>query len=408
MTAVAVDHLASRLRRLAGLSWMTGPILDKELRVSSRRRRSYILRFAYIVVLTGLVALSWGDLGGFAAGQVSAAKIISRMADAGREMTGAVLWFQFIVMQVLAMALLSTSFREEMQRRTLGVLMTTPITGWQFVMGKLLSKLLPLLTLLALSLPLLAIVRVFGGVPWGYIVSSLCITFTAMILMGSITLFFAAADRSAIGVIVLTVLTWVAVFAIPFRVAGAVGSGSLLTLVFVANPLVAMAANSMMWLSPGWGAPLFFGSFLWVIHCGIALGISALIVRAAARRVRSVGLLALQEGGATRRRRKKRPPSWAPLSPTTGSAQAPGVQGGEVRPSARVVGLRGAREAVRRVHGSPLIWKELRFYIPGSTPKTGHIAGAVKYNAGNALAFQFGIKITQFLARFLIEIVRML
>lgn len=33
------------------LSWLTGPIFDKELRVSSRRRRNYVLRSAYLVLL---------------------------------------------------------------------------------------------------------------------------------------------------------------------------------------------------------------------------------------------------------------------------------------------------------------------------------------------------------------------
>ena len=35
----------------ASMDWLTGPILDKELRVSSRRRRNYWLRFVYIALL---------------------------------------------------------------------------------------------------------------------------------------------------------------------------------------------------------------------------------------------------------------------------------------------------------------------------------------------------------------------
>jgi hypothetical protein len=39
--------------------WLTGPIFDKELRVSSRRRRNYVLRFVYILLLTAFVGMVW-------------------------------------------------------------------------------------------------------------------------------------------------------------------------------------------------------------------------------------------------------------------------------------------------------------------------------------------------------------
>ena len=40
----------------------------------------------------------------------------------------------------------------------------TPITSWQIVSGKLFCRMLAALTLLGLSLPVLAVVRLLGGV----------------------------------------------------------------------------------------------------------------------------------------------------------------------------------------------------------------------------------------------------
>jgi hypothetical protein len=54
--AVAV---VSRLSRVINPAWLTGPIFDKELRVSSRRRRNYGLRFVYLFLLTVFVAFVW-------------------------------------------------------------------------------------------------------------------------------------------------------------------------------------------------------------------------------------------------------------------------------------------------------------------------------------------------------------
>jgi len=51
--------LISSFSRFINLSWLTGPIFDKELRVSSRRRRNYVLRSAYLLVLVVLVAAAW-------------------------------------------------------------------------------------------------------------------------------------------------------------------------------------------------------------------------------------------------------------------------------------------------------------------------------------------------------------
>jgi hypothetical protein len=43
------------------LSRLTGPIFGKELRISSRRRRNYVLRCAYVALLTVFVVVVWLD-----------------------------------------------------------------------------------------------------------------------------------------------------------------------------------------------------------------------------------------------------------------------------------------------------------------------------------------------------------
>jgi len=197
MTAVSLNVFG----RLISLSWLTGPIFSKELRVSSRRCRNYVLRFLYLSLLTGLLGMVWlalierGGSGLFRA---------SRMAEAGKMVIVCTVWFQFCVTQLVAVVMLSTSISDEVYNRTLGLLMTTPISAFQIVMGKLLSKLLQLILLLAISLPVLAVVRVFGGVPWGYVVSSLCVTLTTMIFFGSLSLLFSVFTRRAYIVIMDT------------------------------------------------------------------------------------------------------------------------------------------------------------------------------------------------------------
>ena len=130
--------------RFLSLSWLTGAIFEKELRVASRKRRSYVLRFAYVSLMTSILVMVWigvVEYGG------SALQITSRMSIAGLAIITFIIWFQFCACQIVAGVMLSTSISDEIYHKTLGLLMTTPINSFQIVMGKLLSKLLQLLLL---------------------------------------------------------------------------------------------------------------------------------------------------------------------------------------------------------------------------------------------------------------------
>jgi len=265
-------------------NWLTGPIFDKELRTSSRKKRNYILRSAYLALLTVFVVLVWASMVRFQAGS---AYQISRMSEAGLAVITTIIVFQFIATQFIAVIMLSNAISDEIYNRTLGVLMTTPVNSFQIVMGKLFSKLLQLILLLAVSLPLLAVVRVFGGVPWNYVLSSLCITLTAVIFAGSLSLFFSVKGRRAYAVIIKTFfalgalylfIPWILVMLFIFLLSS--GSGppnTLLSILMLPNPIAAMQLNSMAMMSArmtGAGMPFFS----WPLHCMVMLGASALLL----------------------------------------------------------------------------------------------------------------------------------
>lgn len=182
----------------------TGPIFTKELRVASRRRRSYIFRTLYLALLMLLMLLIWFEaVDSFDANSVR----MSRMSRAAMIIASSIAWFQFIALQILAVILLSTAISEEIYHRTLGVLMSTPITSRQIVTGKLLSKLLQMLHMFAMTLPLFALIRVFGGVPWNYLIATFCITLATIIFLSCLTLFFSIYFKRAYVVMIFTAVT---------------------------------------------------------------------------------------------------------------------------------------------------------------------------------------------------------
>ncbi len=281
------------LRSALTFSWLTGPIFDKELCVSSRRRRNYLLRSSYILILMAFLSLFWAAEMRFGGG--SAVYQASRMARIGKSVILFVVWFQFLTTQLVAVIMLSNSISDEIYHKTLATLATTPITGLQIVVGKLLSKLLQLGLLLAISLPLLAAIRVFGGVPWGYVISALAITVSTLVFIASLTLFFSIFTRRAYVTMIITVLTLGVVFALfPLMTVlvsenmDLVPDRTLFEAFTLLHPyvLLTQATNMMMFARPG-RVPMY----LYVAgNCGIMLVAAALLTVISTVVVRRIAL----------------------------------------------------------------------------------------------------------------------
>jgi len=324
--------LTNAVSLVPSLSWLTGPIFDKELRVSSRRRRNYALRSVYIMFLCLFILYVWLITLNFGRGG-STAFLASRMAEAGRQVVAAIIWFQFVAAQLMAIVLLSTSIGNEIRLRTLSVLMTTPITSLQIVMGKLLSNLLQVVLLLAISLPLLAILRVLGGVPWNHVVSSFCITLTAAIFAGALSLLLSMTSRHAYTVVVTVMTGYLLVFGAIYGVAAMLSSYTLVGQVYldvvkyVLNPFGAL----YMALSAGATAGT---SSSWPLHCAVMLLAAAAVVSLAVCRVRRIAL-GRAFGGATKVGQTR-------LRPWIGKRRRP------------------VDAVIRRVNGAPIVWKEMR------------------------------------------------
>ena len=329
MAAALINFVSQFL----SLSWLTGPVFDKELRVSSRRRRNYVLRFAYLALFTIILVFVWLEEMRYLG---SAVYRISRMARVGQTITLFIVWFQFCTTQLIAIIMLSTSISDEIDNRTLGLLMTTPINSFQIVMGKLFSKLLQIILLLAISLPLLAIVRIFGGVPWDYIISSLCITLATIIFVSSLSMFFSIYFRKAYIVIIMTILSLGVLFALlpflSFMIFKDMmpDDDKLISIIFQANPYGIMMFNTIFMENPRSLGRIFYS---WPLLCAIMLVSSGVLLSVSIIQVRKVALCQAT-GQLDRFFRKK---------PTNGAVES--------RPNT---------SAIRTVGKLAFLWKELR------------------------------------------------
>ena len=275
-----------------------GPVLDKELRVSSRRRRNYVLRSAYVLVLVLFIFIAWARWTMMAAAGVAAFGV-SRQAQIGTSIILTVTWFRFIAAQLIAVVMLINSVSDEVRRGTLAVLMSTPINSLQIVLGKLLSSLLQLFGFIAISLSTLAVVRVFGGVQWQYIVESTCITLTAVLFAASLSLFFSISARKPYSVIVVVLIILVMQYGIVILsyVTGA-GSKLVVAILGLANPFAAMFQASSAGI---WRMATMTSSVSWPWHCTFMFGLSIAIIIASVFKIRTAMLAAACAPTKTRR-----------------------------------------------------------------------------------------------------------
>jgi ABC-type transport system involved in multi-copper enzyme maturation permease subunit len=331
--AGSMAHYSDFLR----IGWLTGPILDRELLVASRRLRYYLLRTAYVLLLCLMLSFLW-IMTWFYDDKTSAVYRVNQMSAIARQTCGTVMWFQFISLQLLAIVMLGNSISDEIRKRTLDVLASTPITSLQIVLGKLASRLLQIVLLLAVSFPFLAIIRSFGGIPWVFVAGGLAVTLTATVFAGAITVMLSVRNRQAYRSVVGAFLLLLFIYAAPLAAAEILRTlGGIPAFLAPAydvyiymHPFVAMAevSRSLVLAQPV--------TFNWQGHCMAVLGVSVLVL-----------------GYATLGLRR------AIYSAVTGASEA-----GSVSPLKRLslrafIARSRQRRPVMRVIGHPIVWKDL-------------------------------------------------
>jgi ABC-type transport system involved in multi-copper enzyme maturation permease subunit len=299
-------ELTGNILNVFKLNWLFGPIADKELRVSSRRKRYYFLRAIYVALLLFFVCKAWA----FRIFYYSGMDPSAYMSEIAKQICRNIVTLQFFSAHVIALFLLSGILSEEINKRTLPVLLTTPITSFQIVAGKIFSKLTQVFLLLCLSFPVLAIVRVFGGVPWNLIVYSTCITILGVLFSASIIVFLSTIFTKTHNVFIASIIViplyygftfFALINNIPF-----ISNSQVMTVSTIINPFIMFywcfhAFDDPSILTSGQtGQSSFLVTF--IFHAIFILLVSFILMLLSAWRVRRVALMQMS---SSRMRRKR-------------------------------------------------------------------------------------------------------
>ena len=337
----SLAQLAARLQPAEWVRVVGGPILESELSVASRRARTYIVRFVCAAALFAIAFFGW--LIAVASWYLAPVGRFETMAEFGLGTTLFILWFLLAVLPPMALVMLSGSIGGELYRRSLAVLMTTPVTGRQIVLGKLGGRLVEILLLLAISLPALSAIRGFGGVDEAYVAAGLLIILGACVFGASVSLFLSIFSRSALGTIGRAALALgllyiglpIMAYVLLSHQATAPAAGLVSDLALHVNPYWALAIVTEEALDPrataqGLSLPLY---------CLATFGMSAVLVGISIPLVRHIAIVQVTGDTRLARRRARR-------------AAAAGLD-------------EEAAAKLRPVVGPPVMWKELRAAVAG-------------------------------------------
>ena len=174
-----------------------------------RGRRAFVVLTIYLLVLAGfawmvelILESQYSSFGGMVA-QAS--------ASIGQGVFYALLGLMTIMVVVLAPSFTAGGISQEREKQTLDLLAVTPISSLAIVVGKLVSALTYVFMLILASIPLTAIVFVYGGAGPEDVIRGYIVLLATAIGLGSLGLFFSALVRRTQAA---SVITYVGVLAL--------------------------------------------------------------------------------------------------------------------------------------------------------------------------------------------------
>lgn len=186
-------------------TFWANPVVTRDLRVRMRGSKSYWHQAFYLLLL-GLLALAgYGSAVGWSSGNgggMSAVEVQRQLQS----------FYYFIfftlaaLITLIAPALTAVSITTERQRLSLDLLVTTPLSASELLVGKMISSVAFLALLLALSLPASALCVILGGATLGDVVRVYLLLAIDGLVMAAIGLAVSCTVRASLPALVWSYL----------------------------------------------------------------------------------------------------------------------------------------------------------------------------------------------------------
>ncbi len=169
------------------------PLLGKELIEQSSRRRTYIVRVVYAVLLFGFAILIFaGEVYSRSANQLD-------MLGRGKQMFMILYLLELVGILLFTPALTCAAITTEKERNTFGLLLLTKLGPTTILLEKYLSRIVVMTTYLLLCLPLFGFCYALGGVDQVTVWAAFFSLFATLVQLSALGLFCSCWCRTTVG-----------------------------------------------------------------------------------------------------------------------------------------------------------------------------------------------------------------
>lgn len=222
------------------MKWRWNPIVKKDLQVTARSMRLSWGLFAYEAVLTMVFLLALSMIQQAGSSFYSSSNVYSRLIYLFPALSVA----QVCIVALIVPVITASSISGEKERQTFDIMLTTCMSPFSIVLGKVMSAVLRILFFVAAGMPIMALAFVVGGLSWSYLFYFVLTIVLLSLLSGSIGILCSAVCRRSITAVILAYAFYFVIYILTFLplmlkglVAQADNMGeSLLFLLF--NPII--------------------------------------------------------------------------------------------------------------------------------------------------------------------------
>lgn len=197
-------------------SWIELPLLRRELLEASQKRRTYALRTLIAIIHVVGFLLYYFSV-------YSRRGSIRQFSGEGVDAVYIQIMIDLFAIVLLLPATACSAISGEREKQTLALLLISRIRPSALVIEKLLSQLLPMTTLLLITVPMLGVAFLLGGVELGDVLLILCLLLTTTIQVGAAAILCSSIFHSSVDAFWGTYALLAAMYFVPGMIVEAVG-----------------------------------------------------------------------------------------------------------------------------------------------------------------------------------------
>src|SRR6476469_888854 len=160
------------------------PILLRVVETGGKKKRDLFIRCGYLGLLIIVVVFALATSGGQSSGSMSLSSLTNTSKQTFRYMS----YLQLLLVSLLAPIFTAGAITQEKDSQTYDILLATPLTNGQIVLGSLMSRLFFVIALLVSGIPIFSVTQIFGGVAIRSIVMSFAIAAATTFVTGSLAM----------------------------------------------------------------------------------------------------------------------------------------------------------------------------------------------------------------------------